>query len=478
MNVEELEARLQGVGKWEERSIPTAVAERIEQTLAALPERSVGRRTAVNRRKALAALLTSAVVISGAIVSYAPERSAKNTEKNAHVQTEPSVEVGLPGDRSTQSSENLSSVRDDVQRMMTLLYGANWRVKTTNFRAAASIESGVGVTNRGITVKLGQIAYDGYGLAIRYSVTSEQPLDNFALRAEVRIDGEPIGFVGEREDGTYGLFQNEYRLVAANRYEGILTIPYYPHEGFRMQHAELEINISQISSTKGEWQLATDVSSYVPLTLNYQMEPPAGLSSYGKLEIVKASVSPASLQIEYKLSEDGLKPYQVLGFSVEDDKGNRYGEITWHEKPKDGSLMRASLPAVAANATSLIVRPYVMDQRKFVGKKATAALDRQPSDEQPIVLPIGDAGQLLITDIEYQSDRTVVYAKTDDDRSFTSFSLSDAEGSQIPFIDWVRGTDSGMIFAPVRPGTPLIVEASEQPRQIDIPEMEIRIDLP
>ncbi|WP_391570833.1 hypothetical protein, partial [Cohnella sp.] len=69
MNVEELETRFQGVGKWEESSIPTAVAQRIEQTLAALPERGK-QRSMAGRTRALAAAVVALVVVGGGIAGY------------------------------------------------------------------------------------------------------------------------------------------------------------------------------------------------------------------------------------------------------------------------------------------------------------------------------------------------------------------------------------------------------------------------
>ncbi|WP_372635664.1 hypothetical protein [Cohnella sp.] len=460
MNAEQLETRLQNIGKREGTSVPATVAERIELTLAALPDRSAQRRTA-RRRRAWAALIASAAIVGGSIAGY----SAYNQEgalENPIGQAGPSSEIPI-------------DVHSENERLRSQLSVYELRESIRRMSLKENSVSGAGVSDQGIHVRLGYIVNDGYALAIRYSITSDQPIKDFNLKGAVRLDGQTVGYVGQagEDEGEYAVFRNEYTIVSSTQYEGVLSTTYYPFEGFRMQYTDFELAVSRIGTVDGEWEFDVDVRRQDPSLVIVNPQNSFDVS-YG-LNVSKVSMSKVSTRIDYTFKPSASRINRVFGIELEDDTGYRYGAVALRESA-NGEISHASFPALNPEANSLLIRPVYWDW-KINDVKGRADVKSVPTPNDPLVVPIGEDKELIVTAIERRSDRTVVRTLFPPGE-VVGFSLYDVENGKVPVIDTLYGKESGMVFGPVESEAKLQIVAESFGKSTYVPELEVRVNLP
>jgi len=530
MNVNDFETGLRNAGQRSPSRMPAFVAERIETALAALPDRAIERRKA-RRWKSAAAIAASLAIFGGSVAGYdafAPDRTGESVQTRESVQSQaPSRQdfrsevdklaaaikeldnsIRLSTPTQAPSREEFRSEVDKLKASIKELQNSILESTPTQLPLSQEITSEVdklaasigvteltnsiremtlqqdrvsdalpGITDKGITVKFGSLSYDYFGLAIRYSVTSEKPIEDFSLNAVIAIDGQTIGYVGKQADGSYGTFRNEYEIVNAKRIEGVLKTESYPFEGYRMQHSDLEIDISRIGSVGGEWKFNSDIQGFSPLIVDYFPGSSIKASRYEELELSKIRLSRVSTQIDYKFAKGERTEDREVGFVLEDDTGYRYG-IHWLKETAEDQVGRASFPVLSTDSKSLKIRPFYRDRSQSSGSANRVNVNSQPSEQKPIVLSIGEAGKLYITGIEYRTDQTVVRTRTEPKDAIVDFKLLDDKGNSLPLIGQIAGQERQTVFAPVKAGTKLLVEAAEQPKTVYIPEMEFQIDLP
>ncbi len=461
MNVEELETRFQGVGKWEESSIPTAVAQRIEQTLAALPERGK-QRSMAGRTRTLAAAVVALVVVGGGIAGYVGNNRSEQVTKQPLASS--TTQAGIdPGQVHNEISELNSRITADVLRQSILQRKKN-KV------------SGEVVSDQGIRVQLGTIVSDGYGLSIRYSITADEPIANYDLSAAIHLDGQTIGYAGKTKEGQYGLFRNDVERIDSKRYEGILSTEDYAFEGARLQHADLELDISKIGSVSGKWVFSAEVKREgPPLIISYEKSNLVKTSPYGTLELRKAAFSTVATTFDYRFTQSDSTENRFYGVEVEDDQGYPYGSKTLRPTENDG-VVQMSFPPITPETKSLLIKPLYWDW-KPLDKQVSGLVKAEPSPDDPFVLPIGGGRQLVVTAIERSSNRTVIRTLPSSGEGVI-FSVYDQENSQLPYIDSKYGEENEVIFAPVASNAKLKIVAEATGKMVYLTEMEIPVDLP
>jgi|GEM_PF-1507639 len=461
MNVEELETRFQGVGKWEESSIPTAVAQRIEQTLAALPERGK-QRSMAGRTRALAAAVVALVVVGGGIAGY-----------SAYA---PKILGETPIKQAAPSSELSSDVRTEVEGKMSLLAINELRDSIRKMSVKETEVSGAAVSDQGIHVRLGYVINDGYALSVRYSITADRPIQDFNLNAAIRVDGQTVGYVGnaEEDDGKRAIFRNEFSIVSATQYEGILSTTYYPFEGARMQYTDFELDISRIGNVNGEWVFDAEVRRQEP-SLIIRNSNETKTSKQGVFELSKISLSKVSTGLEYAFKRFDSEKNRIFAVELTDDTGYRYGGVALRTS-ENSEMNYASFPSLNPEAKSLLIRPLYWDM-KSTSIKGRANVESLPTPDDPLIVPIGQDKELVVTAIERRPDRTVVRSLPTPGDSI-GISLYDIERGKVPLIDILFGKESGMVFEPVPSDAKLQIVAEFHGKLVYLPELEVQLNLP
>jgi len=337
--------------------------------------------------------------------------------------------------------------------------------------------SGEVVSDQGIHVQLGTIVSDGYGLSIRYSITADKPIANYNLNAAIRLDGQTIGYAGKMKEGQYGLFRNDVEKIDSKRYEGILSTEDYAFEGVRLQHTDLELDISQIGSVSGKWVFSAEVSREgPPLIISYEQSNLVTTSPYGTLELRKAALSTVATTFDYRFTQADFTENRFYGVELKDDRGYPYGSKALRPAENDG-VAQISFPPIMPETRSLLIKPFYWEWKNMEDKTG-GTVTTEPSPDAPFVLPIGGGKQLVVTAIERSSNRTVIRTLPSSGEAVIFSVYYDEENSQLPFVDSKYGEVNEIIFAPVASDAKLKIVAEGIGKIVYLTEMEILLDLP
>jgi hypothetical protein len=104
------------------------------------------------------------------------------------------------------------------------------------------------------------------------------------------------------------------------------------------------------------------------------------------------------------------------------------------------------------------------------------ALIAQPTQDKPLELPLGEAGNIQITQIDYLSDKTVVHYQYNID----GFGIEDENGRLLKVLSWGDGGYGENVaqFEAVEPGTKLTFFTRAYHPVTYLPELELRVNLP
>lgn len=186
-----------------------------------------------------------------------------------------------------------------------------------------STEINKSVINKGITVKIDEVALDSNSIIVKYTVKSENSLkklseDGQMLHIGFFLDlGRPYGITGmgylPRSDGkTYNCFLDD------NTYSAL--------EAYSTDQLELEdkfklgIRINSIGNKKGRWNFDFDVDKTLVQKASKTVYPKKQFIYDGKeYRIDRVSISPLSSAIDISL----LNGSQMINFIVIDDKDTK-----------------------------------------------------------------------------------------------------------------------------------------------------------
>ncbi|MFC4305160.1 hypothetical protein [Cohnella boryungensis] len=453
MSAKELEGLLRTMKRPETTAVPPHVAVRIESALQQLPDRRSLRRRTVRLRR-LAVGIAAIALFGGAFAGYEGYMNNRAT---------PTV------DEPVQSFMSAGADRSDVIRERAAL-GA--------FAKEGSETAEGSVTNQGITLKVGNIVFDGRELAFRYSVVAESPLESFALEAEIKLNGVVVGSLGSNPGGTLAKLGNSYERLESGAYEGVAWTEYLAYKAIPSQRQlKLTIEATKIGTVSGRWSL--DVPGEYVSQRTYLDSRESRTSEYGTIELYGVALSALSTKIDYSFTEGKLKSYERVGVDVIDDTGFRYGAAVFNFSQSDKASGPPSYPPAAREAKRLIIRPFYYDARLDYDQNVqlfrTTMADR-PTEHQPLAVPMGEAGHVYVTDIEYLPDQTVIHSFVKPEDSGGGYKLEDENGQEVPFVTWGAGGIAR--FGPVEPGSKLTFVSRPYAQKIYLPAMEIRVDLP
>lgn len=440
----DVEALLRGASFRTAGPVPANVSSRVEAVLEGLPERRQPRSRSRLRPLAAAGAIGLAIVVVASIA----ERGGFVGEARS-----PSASMRVVG-----------QVMPEADHMM-----------------------GPSVTDQGITVMVREVVYDNYALGLRYTVSSDRPIGSFKADAELQLDGQWIGYIGSIPEGVHDKrpLDNRYQRTEDGTYEGAIIAPVSSSwrsqvPSYRMGDApvldanSVQFRITQIGGIAGNWFFDIPIQAEPGRTVSGRF---SRTNANGTFHLDQVVASPVSMQVTMGFTLGDIGKSEKVGAEIADDTGHIYGDETLGSYPSNLYLSTTVyLPPLSAEAKSLIIRPYVFDQgtADSVPELFRTTMTVQPTESKPLKLPIGDAGTLEVTGIEYLPDRTIVH--TQPDLYARGFMLLDDQGRSVDLLSWDSG--DGAQFEPVSPDAKLVFVTSAEPKRTYLPELEIKVDLP
>ncbi|CAM3985856.1 DUF4179 domain-containing protein [Cohnella lubricantis] len=342
--------------------------------------------------------------------------------------------------------------------------------------------TGPSVTDQGITVMVREVVYDDSYVGLRYTVSSDRQIDLSKVDAELQLNEQWAGYIGSIPEGkiTGPLYDRSQRMEDGT-YEGVVITPSQtalaPQELspilMKVIPHSVQLNINKIGDVAGDWSFDMPVQSGKWRTVAGSV---SRTNANGTFHLNKVMASPVSTQLWYGHTLSGFGESDNLGVEITDDTGQINEEVLSTRNPLDFDNEKINLPPLPKDAKSLRIRPFVFNLAQFEAKPVSfrTEMKEPPTESRPLKLPLRDTDTVDVTSIDYLPDRTIIHMQPVD--YIWSLQLLDGEGNPIHSLAWNNGTDA--VFEPVAPDTKLVFVTFGRTAKKYIPELEINVDLP
>ena len=296
---------------------------------------------------------------------------------------------------------------------------------------------GAEASDKGVTIKLDEVMYDGARLTISYQVDSVKPdyLMFLSVDTAIKINGELI------HGATY---EAKPRLLNESQAVGVMTIDLGEQE--LPDSFELELQIGEVSGVnpddegkwnqvEGEWSFKLPVvnsalgdSIYKPLDEGYTA------AAKGKLlQLTGYWLTPATTKLSFNYVGD----IDWLGFQLMDDRGMVIETLdTSFRTDNDGNTAGTVRFAPLAEGTKQI---YVTPYRLLVNRENYLSIEERKittelTNQFPITLSQGAIGEVDVKDVQFMPDKTLIYYEVKGKAPYMQYAslwLETADGDMI-----------------------------------------------
>jgi hypothetical protein len=246
----------------ESEEMPSQVRSRIDDTLSSLPERK--------KKRKKSTMIASGIVASAAILLGT---GFTNTTMAQVLQSIPFV-------GSVFSHSKDSTLKTTVEKGLS---------QTINKSAS----------DKGITVTVNEVIFDGTQVSIGYIVQSEQVLDdNVNPSIGFKIDG--------KQPGNYGVGGN------SERYDDhtFLGVMHLDSSTPLPDKFDLDVNFSKLGATEGKWNIHFPVEE---ITSENKVILPMEKKESGEISLIveKVTFAPTSTEVVYKLKQPAEREMEL-----------------------------------------------------------------------------------------------------------------------------------------------------------------------
>lgn len=430
--------------------VPSYVAQRIEETLHALPNREEVRRRVITRRWAYFA--ASLAVLGVSLGSFAMFSTPE--------------------------------MKSELKRLPVL----------ASLFAKNEGKLGQSVTDQGITFTIRKVVYDGAVFSIGYSLQSDEEMSETALDFKMMVDDLPIDLIEHNKSPDVENLYLNNRKIDSRNYEGVIQTKL---NRYRPATFKLQLDVTHIGNKSGKWSFALpvtwtrllDKAASETKTIEPSLHKSNDVLSIKLNQLILDPIR-TELKIHYLLKDESQN--MAVAYELADDTGYIYGTAGiyghYSGQSTEGEV-RTFFGGVSSKARYLVFRPYYYnhnDALKYANQEyIRTPMNRLPTAEEPLILPQGDAGRLLITGIEYLDYRTIVHYRTEgsnpSDQSY-HFSILDDDGNMLSRIAGGQSEhpigEGTAEFKPLKPDSAITFLTQPVVPLTYIPELETRIDLP
>lgn len=278
--------------------------------------------------------------------------------------------------------------------------------------------------DNGITLTINEIFYDGTRLTLGYTQESLLPLGELE-RPVIKADGKEINFSSG--------YSGEY--ITPQKYKGVVDIT--PTEELPEQF-KMEIRFDAVGLVPGDW------SFKFPVRQSNEVKV-IKLSEVIKLEGAELSVNslkigPAGTVLNMKIiAESGKLDPHNLDYYLIDDKGSVINFLNGRVNGetvngKEYAALQRLYEPLDETVRRVKVIPYRLEYPLEDLKEESVRLD---NIQLPFTMSQGEFGDIIITDIKYTENRTIVYydvnseAILDNNASMNPLWIEDANGKKV-----------------------------------------------
>ncbi|MFJ7935118.1 DUF4179 domain-containing protein [Sporosarcina sp. NPDC096371] len=351
------------------------------------------------------------------------------------------------------------------------------------------------VSQRGLSKKINETAvdqhigatiqevfYDGTRLSISYVHDALGMLEELRLK----VNGEEIDFGG---GGTGG-------KLPTGQYVGILDIE--PKKELP-EAFHLSIGVGKIGEVKGEWNfdIAVEASEEKVITIE-PMQTTAFKDTALTVKTVKIGPSAIKLSadivspfkrdipnIESSLEKDGMLGLKILNDHGEASAYSIGSGTGGEEDGKSVSHMEYRFAPLEESTDFLTIIPYVnpLETKDYARIEQPLRLN-----ELPITFDHGEVGKMIITDVQYEADKTLLYFHVESDflygghLNINQIWLEDSAGNQLTsdkgYPERIAPHTYVKEFQFISESEPLTIVTFEQSTVEVVEEMLMKIPIP
>lgn len=301
--------------------------------------------------------------------------------------------------------------------------------------------------DNGITLTMNEIFYDGTRLTFGYTQESLFAIGELE-RPTIVVNGKEINFSSSYSGN----------FVTPQKYKGVIDIN--PTEELP-EEFNIKIRIDAVGPIPGKWEFEFPVKQSNEVTVIRPQE--VKMIEQAEVQITSLKLGPAGTDLAVKITMDEennmLDPY-MLDFYILDEEGDILDIVSksGHGETENGKAvdnLDILYTPLKEGTKKVSIIPYIIPMTEGNAEEDSMLLDDQ---SVPFVLDQGDFGKILITDITYLEDKTIVYfdiqsdAIVDNRLSINPIWLEDANGKNLiledkPFAERIKGNSFKQEFS-------------------------------
>ena len=256
-------------------------------------------------------------------------------------------------------------------------------------------------TDKNISLTMMDTFFDGTRLSISY--IQEFPGNWGDLgELELKVNGKEINY----SDSRTGEFLSD------NQYAGVINIE--PTEELP-DSFDLSIRLNNIGEIKGNWNFE------IPVTKSKEevktIHPNQTMAYKGtKMTVKTVKIGPAGIKLSVDLTSSvGEDPQMIdashLQFNLLNDRGESLTQLSGSGSGSDKGgktvmNMEYRFSPLDGNSEYLTVSPFLIP---FTNEQSSRIEQPLHLNQLPITLDQGEMGKIIVTDVKYQKDKTLLY---------------------------------------------------------------------
>lgn len=330
------------------------------------------------------------------------------------------------------------------------------------------------VVDQNISLTIQDIFYDGTRLSLGYLQGNTDMLGELTLK----VNGEEINFA----DGRTGAHLSD------NQYAGVIDIK----PTIELPDSfDLSVGIHQIGNVNGSWNFEIPVKKSKEVVKTFTSKETRIYKDH-TISVESVKVGPAGIKLTLESSSpSGASPLSmIMDFNLLTDQGLSLTHIggSGLGDDIDGKMvtrMEYNFAPLEDETTYLTISPFLITMPNETPQKISKPFI--PS-ELPITLSQGGQGEIIVTDIEYLEDKTLLSFKVNSDFpydghfSYNNIGIEDEKGNDLSegfngYPERIKQNHYVQEFQPIHKDVPIKIVTSQIVTLEVVKEMEIKIPL-
>ncbi|MBU5213152.1 DUF4179 domain-containing protein [Heyndrickxia oleronia] len=336
------------------------------------------------------------------------------------------------------------------------------------------------VTDQNISITLKDIFFDGTRLSISYIQEFPEKRDELG-EFELKVNGEKVNFADNRSG----------EFISSNQYAGVINI-----EGMDdlPDSFNLGMRLHNIGEVKGNWNFEIPVTKSKEKVKTIKSNQTKEYK-YTKITVKTIKLGPAGIKVSIdRTIPTGEDPQMIdnslLQFNLLNDKGESLTQLSasGSGNDKDGKFvmhMEYRFSPLEERSKYLTISPYLFP---ITNKEPEWIKESLHLDHLPITLDQGEMGKIIITDVKYSEDKTLLFFEVVSDFPYdghfqnNGLWLEDKAGTNLTsekkgYPERIKQNKYVQEFNAIDKNEPLTIVTRIPPKLKVLKEQEIKIPL-